>query len=181
MHQQRYMASSSCTARVFYAAWGRGVLYITLLVTLFLFCLPVLIFFGHRFTPPKVILWILLLLPVVILGSSALFAAFSYEITDTHLLIRRLLWKTSIPLPRDVTAEFEPNAMKGSLRIFGNGGIFGFYGWFWSTRLGRYSAYVTDMSRSVIIRMGEKTIVVSPDHPDEFVELMRLFRKQSQQ
>ena len=177
MRQPAFMNSSSRTGRFFYAAWSSGVFFITLVVTVFLLCLPLLVFAAPKFAPPRLVVWMVILLPVLVLGSSALFAAFSYEITDTHLLIRRLLWTTKIPLPLGVTAEFEPHAMKGSLRIFGNGGIFGFYGWFWSTRLGRYSAYVTDMSRSVVIRAGSKTIVVSPDRPEEFVELMRSTRK----
>ena len=66
--------------------------------------------------------------------------------------------------------------MKGSLRLFGNGGIFGFYGWFWSKSLGRFSAFVTDNARSVVIRLPARTIVVSPDQPEEFARLLRKFQ-----
>ncbi len=66
-----------------------------------------------------------------------------------------------------------PTAMAGSLRIAGNGGLFSFTGWFWSRRLGRYRAFVTDPARSVVLKFSDRTVVVSPDVPEEFVAALR--------
>jgi hypothetical protein len=59
--------------------------------------------------------------------------------------------------------------MAGSIRVFGNGGLFSFTGLYQNKRLGSYRAYVTDDKRTVVVRLKEKTIVISPEFPDEFV------------
>jgi hypothetical protein len=60
-------------------------------------------------------------------------------------------------------------AMKGSLRTCGNGGVFSFTGWYWSQSLGFYRAFVMDLNRTVVLRFGRRTVVVSPDDPAGFV------------
>jgi hypothetical protein len=39
--------------------------------------------------------------------------------------------------------------------------------------LGRYRAYATDASKSVVLKFGDKNIVVTPDDPKAFVEALR--------
>jgi hypothetical protein len=62
--------------------------------------------------------------------------------------------------------------MRDSWRVFGLGGVFAYVGRFSSAALGTYSAYVTDPSRTVVLRYGEPgaVVVVSPDRPAAFVE-----------
>ena len=63
--------------------------------------------------------------------------------------------------------------MEGSLKLFGNGGMFSFTGWFWSKKLGRFRAYATNLNCTVVLRWEKRTVVVSPDNAVEFVrELM---------
>jgi len=59
--------------------------------------------------------------------------------------------------------------MQGSLRTFANGGLFAFAGNFHSGDLGAYRAYVTDGMKAVVLKFTDKTIVVSPDDPEEFI------------
>ena len=51
-------------------------------------------------------------------------------------------------------------------RLCGIGGLFVFCGLFWSRKLGRYRAYITDPRRAVVLRFGNKVVVVTPDEPD---------------
>jgi hypothetical protein len=119
-----------------------------------------------RATGP-VAVWIALAVMLMVPGA-ALFTVRSYAFDGATLLIERLLWTTRIPLAGLLSAVVEEKAMCGSIRTFGNGGLFSFTGWYWSKRLGAYRAYVTDLRRPVVLRMAHRTIVVSPDRPEEF-------------
>ncbi len=59
--------------------------------------------------------------------------------------------------------------MRTCLRTCGNGGMFSFTGWYWSRPLGHFRAFVTDLNRTVVLRFADRTLVVSPEHPEEFV------------
>ncbi len=63
----------------------------------------------------------------------------------------------------------DPDALRGSIRLFGNGGMFSFTGLFRSPKLGRYRAYVTDPARTVTLRFADRVVVVSPSDPAAFV------------
>jgi hypothetical protein len=90
------------------------------------------------------------------------------------LLVHRLGWATRIPLSGLVSAEAEPNATLGSIRVFGIGGAFAFVGKFRNATLGSYRAYVTDPEFCVVLEIGPEKIVVTPDSPVRFVEAIRL-------
>jgi hypothetical protein len=90
------------------------------------------------------------------------------------LLVHRLGWATKIPLTGLVSAEAEPNATVGSIRVFGIGGVFAFAGKFRNSTLGSYRAYVTDPHFCIVLDLGSETIVVTPDSPVRFVEAVRL-------
>ena len=123
---------------------------------------------------PAVAVPILLKAPVgwliaLILPAAALFIVRSYAIEPNVLAIRRLLWTTRLPLAGLQSAELSPNVMRGSLRLFGNGGIFSITGLFRNRALGNYRAFVTDLKRTVVLRFPKRIIVVSPECPEKFV------------
>ena len=66
-----------------------------------------------------------------------------------------------------VSALADKTALNGSLRLCGSGGFLGWFGFFWSKRLGVYRAYCTSISRCVIVRLKNRTIVLSPEPPDQ--------------
>jgi hypothetical protein len=67
------------------------------------------------------------------------------------------------------SADVDPDALQGSLRLFGNGGFFSFTGWFRNKKLGVYRAYATDTKRVVVLRFSGKTVVITPHDPQRFV------------
>ena len=83
--------------------------------------------------------------------------------------MHRLLWSTVLPRIGLESAQVEPDAMRGSLRTFGNGGAFSFTGFYYNKRLGSYRAYVTDPRRAVVLRYANRRVVLSPDAPEDFV------------
>lgn len=106
---------------------------------------------------------------------SALFVVRGYELEPNVLLIRRLLWSTRIPLDDLTGAWADQTAMKGSLRLFGNGGLFVFAGLFTNRKLGRYRAFATEPRNAVVLRFAKRTVVVTPDRPLDFLQALPLF------
>ena len=142
------------------------------LATALLVSLPVI---GWVALPPRgsgLARMLIVVTPLVILTGAVPFMVRGYRIEPGGLQIRRLGWSTRLSLRELQSAEASPQAMKGSLRLMGNGGLFVFAGWFWSRTLGRYRAFVTDPARSVVLRFPDRTVVVSPDAPDEFARTL---------
>jgi hypothetical protein len=107
-------------------------------------------------------------LPLALIVGCALFAIRGYTVTPDAILVHRLFWTTRLPLVGLQSAQFEPNAMRWSIRIFGIGGFFSFSGLYRNKLLGAYRAFVTDRHRTVVLRYSGRTVVVSPASPEEF-------------
>jgi len=109
------------------------------------------------------------ILPMLVLVIALFFMVRGYVVTADEILVRRLLWNTRFERSRLQSASIEPDALRGSIRLFGNGGLFSFTGLFRSPKLGRYRAYVTDPARTVILRFADRIVVMSPEDPNAFV------------
>lgn len=159
----------------FFAPWGVSLKVITTLSILILGGLPITYIL---FCPPQNIYLILgmIVLPLAILFISAFFTIRGYILTPEAIFIQRLCWKTKLDLTNIVSAEVDPNAMNKSIRAFGNGGLVCFAGAFYNKRLSSYRAFATDAKLSVVLKFPNRTIVVTPDKPDEFVEKINKIR-----
>jgi hypothetical protein len=122
--------------------------------------------FAHRFG-----IGVACIPPALILGS-LLFVVRSYRIEGGHLSIRRLFWTTTIPLLGIHELLIDPLAIKGALRIFGNGGMFGFTGLYWNRKLGRFRLFATDPAKAVVMRLHGRTVVITPGEPEAFEKEM---------
>lgn len=91
-----------------------------------------------------------------------------YSVTAGTLLIHRPFWTTRVPLDGLQSVLFEPDAMRGSIRLLGNGGLFSFTGLFRNNTLGCYHGFATDLRRTVVLRFHSRTVVVSPAAPGTF-------------
>lgn len=61
-----------------------------------------------------------------------------------------------------------------NVRLFGSGGFFGYTGWFYNKRIGRYMAYIGSMPRTVLITLdNDKKYIISCRQPDRMVEISR--------
>ncbi|HMG06367.1 MAG TPA: PH domain-containing protein [Chthoniobacterales bacterium] len=114
------------------------------------------------------------LLPMAIVCGGILFTIRGYTVTPDAILVHRLFWTTRLPLSGLHSAQVEPEAMRRSIRTFGNGGLFSFTGWFRNTTLGAYRAFVTDPHRAVVLQFARRTVVVSPSAPEDFVRDIRI-------
>lgn len=111
----------------------------------------------------------MVILPLCILFGGMLFVIRGYELTPDVLYVKRLLWRTPIDLAGLVAAEADPQALSKSFRTFGNGGLFSISGRFWSRKLGHYRAYAMDPANSVVLKLTDRVVVVTPHDPRHFV------------
>jgi hypothetical protein len=164
----------------FKAPWGAPLAVMTALcgiVCLFLAMLGAMICLGNAATTRA--LGISMIPPYagqLLIGASLLaFAAGAalmvrgYILTENSLRIKRLGWETRLDLARLQSATADADAFRGSLRLFGNGGFFSFTGWYRNRKLGVFRAYATHAAKAVVLRLADKTVVVTPDDPQKFV------------
>ncbi len=112
-------------------------------------------------------------LPVALLIGASLLSVRGYSIRAGSVLVHRLGWSTTISLEGLQDVRVEPGVTRGSIRTFGNGGLFGFVGHFRNGVLGAYRAYFTDPELAVVLDLGSQRVVVSPERPNLFAEEVR--------
>jgi len=112
--------------------------------------------------------------PLLVLLLAPLFMVRGYTVTESQIEVRRLGWCTMLPLAGLAAVTGEPEGMRGSLRLLGNGGLFAICGWFWNRRIGRYRAYATDPERAVLLRYRDGTkVVLTPHDVQHFIVRVR--------
>lgn len=153
-------------AEVYKAKWGLPLMVASWVFTAILVAAP---FFASWASHDRVGLITGLELMGAIILITAFFTVRSYSLSAGDLCIQRLLWITRLPLAGLQSAKADPDAMRLSLRLFGNGGLFSCTGWYWNKALGRYRAFVTDTKHAVVLQFPGRTVVVSPENPGEFV------------
>lgn len=110
---------------------------------------------------------------LIVLGGYA-YSPRRYSLEGRSLVVHRLAGNASLPLEdlrqaRRATAE----DLRGSIRLWGSGGFFGYYGLFRTSSLGRCTWYVTNRANIVVVETSGKTVLVSPDDADGFLAAVR--------
>ena len=152
----------------FHAPWSGILKLSTTLCILLILCCLVLMWISIPASQTTVKVLSAVVCGVIILVV-ALFAVRGYAIEGNDFVIYRPTRKTCYPISSIVKCWEDPQAMKGSWRIFGIGGIFVFAGLFRNKTLGSYYAYATDPQKAVVIKMTDRTIVVTPDSPSQLI------------
>ena len=119
-----------------------------------------------------------LLIPVLIsilfaltLGLSYAWSPKQFETDASNITIRKI-WQ-SIVIPRDTIIEsrlLEADDIKGSIRLMGSGGLFGYYGKFTNSKLKTYNLQAGNRVNLVMIKTADKTYVLTPDNREAFLK-----------
>ena len=99
----------------------------------------------------------------------ALLAIRGYRLENGELRVRRVLWSTRYSLAGLSSAVRDPRALRPTVFGFGNNGFFAVNGWRRVAPYGWCRALATDAANAVVLRTPERTLIVTPDRPDEFV------------
>ncbi|WP_176885046.1 PH domain-containing protein [Dyadobacter soli] len=106
---------------------------------------------------------------LAVYGAAYVFRTTGYTLTGDELTIHRPISdvtysRQTIDSVRIVTKE----QLKFTIRTFGVGGFWGYYGKFYNSSFGKMTWYVTRRDQMVLIKTADKIILVSPDNIDSF-------------
>jgi hypothetical protein len=115
------------------------------------------------------IVFVALLFPLLILVAYA-YSTRGYALAGDGIVVKRLIGNIRVPLAtiREIRPG-TPDDFTGCIRLWGSGGLFGYYGLFRTAKLGRCSWYVTDRGKTVIVTTGTRRLVLSPDDVQGFI------------
>lgn len=96
----------------------------------------------------------------------------SYIIKSEGVFIHRFINKVLINKADIISIEeIEKETIKGTIRTFGVGGLFGYFGKFYNNKIGAMTWYATRRSNYVLIKTSaNKKIILTPDNPEDFVK-----------
>ena len=108
---------------------------------------------------------------IIILVITYGFSPKGYAFEDRKLVIYRPFQNKFYSTEDILNVSFvDRKELKNSLRVFGVGGLFGYFGLFRNSRYGTMIWYATRRDQFVVIeRSNGKTIVLSPNDPNSFV------------
>jgi len=109
---------------------------------------------------------LLVLLPVFLIQRSRIE---KFRIEENCLVLGRRRY----PLEGLVEVARDPGIMRWAFKIAGNGGLGAIRGRFWSKRVGKFEAFLTDAEKAVVLRWPGRVIAVSPEDPEFFIMCAR--------
>ena len=110
---------------------------------------------------------------LLVLVTSYLFAPQGYAIRESDILIRRKIGTIRIPIDRIGSIRQDAAACSlWGVRTFGVSGLFGYFGRFYTHDLGHHIRYATDRYKSIVIE-SDRTYVISPEDPVQFVQIVK--------
>lgn len=104
------------------------------------------------------------------------FSTTGYKIFGNELNIKRPFGNKSFDVRDIKTAEkITRSELQFSIRKFGNGGFFGYYGKYWNKKFGSMSWFATNLNNAILMTfIGGKKIVLTPDEPKKFLSEINL-------
>ena len=103
------------------------------------------------------------------------FMPLGYRITEGEIIIQRILSTVRFKID-DIKSlqQIGKHTIAGSRRTFGNGGLFGFTGYFANAAVGKMNWFVTRKDTLVLIDFHDgKKIIISPNEPKEFMNVFK--------
>ena len=118
-----------------------------------------------------------MMLPAIILFTTDLICyllhPIAYELNKDELIIKRPF--KQVVIKRNDIADIQfltDEQLKWTIRSFGVGGLFGYFGYFYNRQLGSMLWYTSQRKNRILIRLkNEEKIVISPDDPALFESL----------
>ena len=158
--------------KIFKASLGTSSKLITLLITLLFIGILVSNFIWFKEKNSAIFL-----IPVFI-GIYAVcifFMPVGYRITESEILVKRAFSTVRFKID-DIKSiqQISEHTIAGSIRTFGNGGLFGFTGYFANADVGKMTWFITRKDTLILIDFhDEKKVVISPNEPEKFMNVFK--------
>lgn len=120
---------------------------------------------------------LLTLIPLVVVLVAVLIGCEGYapqclEVGDGRIVVVRRY--NSVVLRREEIVsvrQLSPQECRGTIRLMGNGGLFGYTGTYWARSIGRFSLYTTSMRNLFLIETTTHgRVVVGCDEPQRILD-----------
>jgi len=157
-------------AHVFRAEWDKTVKVITTFIVILLISIALSITYkalisGKEFT----LAFNFLILGILLL--TYLYAPKCYEITERGVVIVRRIGSIQIPFSA-IRRFYGADLGRVGLRLWGCGGLFGYFGLYSIRGMGRVWVYATK-KEVVVIETDSKKYAISPENIFEFLETLK--------
>ena len=94
-----------------------------------------------------------------------------YILEEDAIIIHRMFNDIKILHSDIIKVELVPaEKLKWSIRTFGVGGLFGYFGKFYNRNIGSMTWYATQRENFVLIKTSKNNIIITPDDAENFVE-----------
>lgn len=129
---------------------------------------------AQTISPARELLIALAVALALALVVAYLLAPSGVSVDPTSLWLNRRLSREQLALT-DLRSVRRINSLdlRNAVRLFGVGGLFGYYGWFTSSALGRFRMVATRLDRLAVADFAGKTIVFSADEIDTVVAALQ--------
>ena len=124
--------------------------------------------FSYASNPLKLLFQNSILISLLIIPY--LFSPRGFSVTDECVVIKRLVGDVKIPLEKVKEVRPLPKVTLAKLRLFGSGGLYGYFGYFYIPELGLVKMYATRLHDLVMIRCENGTYIISPKNTYSFIE-----------
>ena len=135
----------------FRATWDRTTLVITVLVCLLLVIVAVL---SQSL--------LVTVLTTAIVGVAYAYSPTGYEVHGTDVVVRRPIGSVRLG-PVQSAREASIDDLRFAFRLWGSGGLFGHFGLYRTSALGKCWWYVTNRRKSVVLQTPTTVAVISPE------------------
>ena len=155
-----YKASYDMTTKIITA----GIIILLLTIAI----LPVFLIDNRGFLITLLISLVHILICIV----TFIYSPRSYSIASKQITIHRI-FKDVVFLREEIESYkiIDKADIKGTIRTFGVGGLFGYFGSFYNTNFGAMTWYLTRRDKLVLlITKQNKKILLSPDNPEDFIK-----------
>ncbi len=119
--------------------------------------------------------YLLLLLCTAILLIPYLYSVKYYEINlGESLIIQKIIGKMELPIQHINSIDVvRPSKLFLSIRLFGSGGLYGYFGIYHNHTFGRMRWYATQRKNCVVVQMdNNRKYLVTPDNMSTFLEAL---------
>ena len=97
-----------------------------------------------------------------------------YLLNDIELAIERKFKPIVIPLREIMEVRLiKDEELKWTLRLGGSEGFYGYFGLFWSKKLGKFKMYSTRKKNLVAVRTPKTLYALSPEDPEDFLTTLK--------
>ncbi len=153
------------------------------IITWSIIALAVVIFFAgfyaYKKSGDEPLVLVLSALGPIVLGGLVIIMYFlkplSVIVDNNSITIERKFKPVVIRFSEIKTVRLlQKGEMKGTIRTFGNGGIFGYTGLYYNKTMGSMTWYCTQRKKYILVeKTNNKKLIITPDNPDDFIQSLR--------